>query len=162
MIKFSSIINSIQYGIKNKQIVSLLTWNVLNIPLSFIINILITNILGSALYGDYMYINSLFNVGIIIITLGFFQATNRAIVISNSEVQIREFYGALLVILVLLYILLTIVLFLYYIFDSNLNAKNLNTIFFYFLPFGFVFLLSQYFETLLMADNRIDKLVLTR
>lgn len=162
MFKFSSIINSIQYGIKNKQIVSLLTWNVLNIPLSFIINILITNLLGSELYGDYMYLNSLFNVGIIIINLGFFQAGNRAIVISKSEQQINELYGAQLVVLIFLYILLTIVLFLNYIFDQNLLEKNLNTIYFYFIPFGFVFLLSQYFETLLMADNRIDKLVITR
>jgi len=150
------------HNTKSKQVLSLLVWNFLSIPVSFLINILVTNVLGAELYGGYVYLNSLFNVGITLINFGFFQAGNRVMVTSSSQTEIKEIFGAQLVIVLLLYSILTSLLILYSRYDSNLVKKHLQDVVFYIIPFGFVFLLNNYFETLLMANNQISDLVKTR
>jgi len=43
-------------------------------------------------------------------------------------------------------------------FDTNIHEKNLSNFLLFIIPFGWVFLLHRYFETLFQADNRIKML----
>jgi O-antigen/teichoic acid export membrane protein len=53
-------------------------------------------------------------------------------------------------------------LFIFGALDPNLASKGIKNEFFYIIPFGFVYLFTQYFEVLFQADNRIDLLIKTR
>ena len=103
---------------KFKQVLTLLSVNVIAIPLSIISSIIITRFLGASAYGDFKYLASLFNLSIILLNLGIFQAANRALVLTNDRTKARELYGAALTLLGLLFLVISIALFFYALFDS--------------------------------------------
>lgn len=156
------ILTNYKNNIRFQQVVKLMSWNFFGIPLSLVTNIVITRFLGAKNYGDYMFINNIFNIAILIISLGFFQAGNRALVLANEKQTAKEYYGAELIITGGIYILMIVSLLIFGIFDKNIAAKGIKTEFLYIIPFGFVYLLMQYFETLFQADNQIELLIKTR
>lgn len=145
-----------------KQVVGLFSVNIIGIPIGIITSIIITKYLGPQGYGDFKFIGSIFNVAVIIFSFGFFQAGNRALVLTNNKEKIKEYYGAVLVVTFFLFLVMSAVLILYSIFDNNINSKNLSGILLFLIPFGWVFLLVVYFETLFQADNRIRMLAQIR
>jgi len=147
---------------KVRQIVLLYSVNVIGIPLGIFTSIVITKYLGAEIYGDYSFLNNIFNFGIVIFTFGFFQAGNRALVLTQDKNKVREIYGAVFIITLGLFIVMILCLGIYGILDTNLKSKELSNIFFYILPFSWIFLLTNYFETLYQADNRITELSKTR
>ena len=147
---------------KIRQAFSLMSWNFLGIPLGMFTSIIITRFMGSKTYGDYMYINNILNFAIILLNFGFFQAGNRAIVLSNNKEKTREYFGAQLIVLFGIYIVITIALYTFSIFDHNIAQKGIQHSLLYIIPFSFIFLLMQYFDQLLQADNQINLLIISR
>lgn len=147
---------------KIRQIVILYLVNILSIPLGIFTSIVITRYLGAEIYGDYSLLVNIFNFAIVIFTFGFFQAGNRALILNHDKEKTHEIYGAVLVILFCLFVLMSLCLGLYGILDINLRDKGLTNIFIYLLPFSWIFLLTNYFETLFQADNKINELAKTR
>jgi O-antigen/teichoic acid export membrane protein len=145
-----------------RQAILLLSVNIINIPVGIVTNIIITKFLGPEEYGDYQFLINIFNFAIIIFTFGFLNAGNRAIVLNNDEKKTREYYGAELVILLFAYLIMSLSLLLYSFFDNNLQEKGLELIFYYLIPFGWVFLIVRFYEVLLQADNKISLLAKTR
>lgn len=145
-----------------RQIVTLLTVNIIGIPLGIITSILLTRFLGAKDYGNYMFIYNILGLSSIVGTFGFFYAGNRAIILSGEKNKIKEYYGAELLIALGLFLIIFISLFLYTIFDSNINDKGLTSIFLLVIPFVWVNILVRYFEDLFQADNKIDLLAQTR
>lgn len=133
-----------------------------NIPLSIISSIVLTNYLGAPTYGDFTFIISVFSFAIIFFDFGIFQGGNRVITL-NKKVQItHEYYGSLLLLLVALSLLMIIGLFIYSIQDSNIESKGLTQVMFFLIPFSFFFLLPRFYESILHADNRINELSVCR
>jgi O-antigen/teichoic acid export membrane protein len=149
-------------NIRFQQVFKLMTWNFIGIPLGIVTNIVVTRFLGAKNYGDYMFINNIFNITILIINLGLFQAANRALVLTKDKQTAQEYYGSQLVITGFIYILMIVSLFIFGLFDQNIEEKGIKSEFFYIIPFGFVYLLIQFFEVLFQADNRIELLIKTR
>lgn len=149
-------------GKKTKQIISLYLVNIIGIPLGIVTSMILTNYLGSKLFGDYSYLNGIFILVIGIFNFGFFQAANRALVLNNSEQKAKEIYGSSFILLILLFLLMSICLIIFGYYDSNLSNKGLYKVFLYLIPFGWIFLLTSYFETLFLADNRMKSLVFIR
>jgi len=147
---------------KFKQVLTLLSVNVIVIPLSIISSIIITRFLGPSAYGDFKYLNNLFNLAIILLNFGFFQAANRALVLTNDRTKARELYGAALTVLGLLFLFMSMVLLIFAFVDRNIQEKGLQKVLIWTIPFAWVFLLSRYFEVLLQADNRINLLAKSR
>jgi O-antigen/teichoic acid export membrane protein len=147
---------------KFKQVLTLLSVNVIAIPLSIISSIIITRFLGASAYGDFKYLASLFNLSIILLNLGIFQAANRALVLTNDRTKARELYGAALTLLGLLFLVISIALFFYAMFDRNIQEKGLQSTLMWTIPVAWIFLLSRYFEVLLQADNKISLLAKSR
>ena len=83
-------------------------------------------------------------------------------VLNNDPQKARELYGAELVILSGLFILMAIFLLGYASFDKNINEKGLHDILVLLIPFSWVFLLVNYFEVLFQADNKIKLLAKSR
>ena len=141
-----------------KQIISLLSVNIIGIPLAILTNILVTSYLGPELFGDYKLICGIFNLAALLVTLGFFQAGNRAIVLAKDNQRIREFYGAILIILFVLFCLMSVALLLFAYLDPNLAEKGLTKLFAVVIPLGLIPLWNQLYETILPADNKIGYL----
>ncbi len=132
------------------------------IPLAIFTSIVFTRFLGPQAYGDFAFLDSLFDFARIIFPLGFFFAGNRALVLNTNTQKAREYYGASLVTLFVLFFLMAAVMALYGLLDSNLADKGLRSFFFMLLPFGWIFLLTPYYDNVLHADNRIHDLAATR
>ncbi|BFN37905.1 oligosaccharide flippase family protein [Fidelibacter multiformis] len=145
-----------------KQVLGLFSVNIIGIPIGIITSIVVTRYLGPQGYGDYKFIQSIFNFAIIIFTFGFFQAGNRALVLNNDKQKAKEYYGTELAITGGLFIIMTFFLVIYALFDVNIQEKQLSNFLLFVIPFGWVFLLLRYFETLFQADNRIRMLAKVR
>jgi O-antigen/teichoic acid export membrane protein len=145
-----------------RQVVALSSVNLLMIPLSFVSSIILTRFLGTSAYGDFSFLFRLFNLAVVIFSLGFFMAGNRALVLNDDPQKARELYGAELIILGVLYLAMVIFLLGYAFSDKNINEKGLRDILILFIPFSWVFLLSMYFEVLFPADNKIKLLAKSR
>jgi O-antigen/teichoic acid export membrane protein len=149
-------------GKKTKQIISLYLVNIIGIPLGIVTSMILTNYLGPKLFGDYSYLNGIFTFAMVIFNFGFIHAANRALVLNSSEEKSREIYGSSFILLVLLFLMMSVCLIIFGYFDSNINNKGLYKVFLYLIPFGWIYLLTGYFETLFQADNRIKALVFIR
>ena len=147
---------------RSKQIVGLFSANLIGIPLGVVTSIILTRYLGSQGYGDYKFILSIFNFAIIMCTFGFFHAGNRVLVLNNDKIKAREYYGAVFLILGGLFVVTSIFLTFYALFDYNIKEKQLSTILLYLIPFSWVLLLLKYFEALFQADNQIRMLAKIR
>lgn len=141
-----------------KQVLGLFSVNIIGIPIGIVTSIVITRYLGAQGFGDYKFILSIFNLAIIIFSFGFFQAGNRALVLNDDTQKAKEYYGAELVLTVGMFIVMSVFLVLYALIDNNIQEKNLDRFLLFVIPFGWIFLLSNYFETLFQADNRIRML----
>ncbi len=147
---------------KSKQIISLYLVNIIGIPLGIVTSMILTNYLGSKLFGDYSYLNGIFTFAMVIFNFGFIQAANRALVLNSSEEKAKEIYGSSFILLVLLFLTMSVCLIIFGYFDSNINNKGLYKVFLYLIPLGWIYLLTGYFETLFQADNRMKALVFIR
>ena len=145
-----------------RQVLSLYTVNIIGIPLSIISSMIITRYLGPLAYGDFKFLQNFFALAVVVFNFGFFQAGNRALVLNNNLQKAREYYGAELVILGILFILMSVAVLLYAFFDPNIKEKGIQGIFLFYIPFSWVFLLVSYFEVLFQADNRIELLAKSR
>lgn len=141
-----------------KQVVGLFSVNIIGIPVGIVTSIVITRYLGARGYGDYRFVQSIFSIAILIFSFGFFQAGNRALVLNTDRQKAKEYYGAELVIAGGIFIIMSVSLILYALFDHNIKEKQLNFFLLFLIPFGWVFLLQRYFEVLFQADNQIKKL----
>ena len=145
-----------------KQFSGLFSANLLGLPLGFLTSIVITRYLGSELYGDYKFFDSIFRIAIVICNFGFFNACNRVLVLNENKTKSREYYAASLLIISALSVIMSIGLFVYSIYDPNIESKGLLKYFLCVLPFGFVYLINSCFESMLHADNKIALLAYVR
>ncbi len=149
-------------NLRIKQAATLYSASIAGIPLSIFTSIVFTRFLGPQSFGDFSFIDSLFDVAIIIFPAGIFFAGNRALLLNKEPARARQYYGAALAYLLLLFIAMTIGLAVYAFLDPNLAAKGLDRFFLMLLPAGWIFLLRPYFDNMLHADNRIYDLAATR
>jgi O-antigen/teichoic acid export membrane protein len=144
------------------QIISLYLVNIIGIPLGLCTSMILTNYLGSNLFGDYSYLNGIFNFATVFFNFGFIQAANRALVLNSSEEKAREIYGSSFILLVILFLMMSVCLIIFGYVDSNIRNKGLFKVFLCLIPFGWIYLLTSYFETLFQADNRMKALAFIR
>lgn len=145
-----------------KQVTSLFAVNLIVIPLSIVSNIFLTRFLGPEGFGDFRVLFIVFSLGMVLFNFGFYQAANRAIVLTSEKEKIREYYGSMLVILSLIFIIMFIVLMVYAFVDNNIAEKGLRPMLVMLIPFSWLFLLTNYFEVLFQADNKINLLARSR
>ncbi len=155
-------ITEIWNNLRIKQAAMLYSASFAGIPLSIFTSIVFTRFLGPQGYGDFSFIDSLFDFAIIIFPAGLFFAGNRALLLNKEPVKARQYYGATLVYLFLLFLVMTVCLVAYAFVDPNLAAKGLDRFFLMLIPAGWIFLLRPYFDNMLHADNRIHDLAATR
>jgi O-antigen/teichoic acid export membrane protein len=147
---------------KARQVLMLFSVNIAGIPMSIITSIIFTHYLGPNAFGDYQFMDNLFNFTVLITTFGFFQAANRALVLNHDKEKARQYYGATFIILLGMFVIMSVGLFFYSLYDPNLKEKHLSNLLFYSIPIGWAYLSINYFEVLFQADNKISLLAIQR
>lgn len=147
---------------KTKQILLLYSVNIVSIPITILTSIILARYLGAKNYGDFQFLNNLFNFVVIIFSFGFFQAGNRALIENNDLNKAKEYYGSSLIILAGLFAVSALALTGYALLDANLHRQGLDIFLLWLVPFSWVFILVNYFEVLFQADNRIKLLSISR
>lgn len=145
----------IKYNTSVKQIIGLLSANLLGLPLGIITNILVTKYLGPEKFGDYSFILGVFNFAIIFLSFGLFYSSNRAVLLSNSTEKTRRLYGASYIITLFLFLLISFVVVGYALFSTNVHEKGLTNELIISLPIGLILLWSKCFEEVLPSSNQI-------
>jgi len=77
---------------KARQVLMLFSVNIAGIPMSIITSIIFTHYLGPNAFGDYQFMDNLFNFTVLITTFGFFQAANRALVLSKTILRCNFYH----------------------------------------------------------------------
>ena len=144
----NELIKVLKNNLQLRQVISLFSVNIIGIPIGLVTSILLTRYLGAKSYGDFMFINNLINLVVIISTFGIFQAGNRAIVLTENKKKIKEYYGAEIIFTIGVFLIVFLFLFLFVNYDPNINAKGLRLITLFVMPFSWVYILVQYFEVL--------------
>lgn len=147
---------------ENKQTFLLLFVSLSNILFSILINMVLSRSLGPVDYGNYSYIIGLFTFSQTIFSFGVLHSGARLISIASSNCNVRKLFGAELIILFFLYLIMTTSLYIYAFNSDNVREKQLLDVLLYIIPFGGVYLLTNYYELLLQADNKIVDLAQTR
>lgn len=140
---------------KAKQVFGLYSVNLIGLPLTLITSILLARYLGPVKYGNYKFIIHICTLFASIVTIGFFQAASRALLLNNDSKKNGEIYGATLFLTLLMSVVMTIGIGITaFFYDDDETKSGLYTI----LPFAFIFLFIRITEVMLRADNKIKLL----
>ena len=145
-----------------RQSVTLMLWNFASLPLVIVTNIVITRYMGAKAYGDYLYVQRIFDFAFIILGLGVVQSANRAVLLAKDEKTTREFYGSGYLCLLVVYAVICAALYAFSFFSPNIKAKGLLEIIMYVIPFSLIHYTMNYLEQVLPASNRITELIIQR
>lgn len=147
-----------------KQSVTLMLWNFLSLPLTIVTNVVITRYMGATSYGDYLYVQRVFDFVYIILGFGVLQSINRAVLLAKDkgEQEIREYYGSGYLCLLLIYVIICISLYAFAFISPNIREKGLVEIMLCVIPFCLVQYTATYFEQVLPASNKINDLIIQR
>lgn len=145
-----------------RQASSLFVWNVLGIPLTLLVNIIITRYMGAKNYGDYLYVQRIFEFAFILANFGLFRSLNRSILLTENENDKRELYGTGYVIWLGISIIAIIGLYFFALFSPNVSEKGILGLCLIVIPFSSIYFMNHLYEQVLPANNRIDLLIKQR
>ena len=145
-----------------RQSFSLMFWNFVGIPLGIVTNIVITRYMGADSYGDYLYIQRIFELAFILLGFGMVQSLNRVVLLAKNDEHRRQFFGSGLICLFVVYAIICCSLYLYAFVSPNFREKGILEIFLIMIPFSIIFYLLQYLEQVLPSCNKINWLIIQR
>ena len=155
-------IEKIKSNVHLRQASSLFLWNLIGLPLTMGVNIIITRYMGAQSYGDYLYVQRVFEFTFILVNFGLFRSLNRTILLTENEKEKRELYGTGFVLLTGISFIAIIGLYLFALFSPNVREKGIYTMFLFVIPFCSIYFMNHLYEQVLPANNRIDLLIKQR
>lgn len=138
-----------------KQSVVLFTATVLSMLSVIFINYYLTRLLDPVQFGNYSFLINIFSFSQVVFNFGFLHSICRLIALSNNKEECREYYSVGLIFSFLLFLLMFISLLLYAFVSENIESNNLFFTFILVIPFGWVYLLTNFYELVLQGSNDI-------
>ena len=77
-----------------RQSFSLMFWNFIGIPLGIFTNIVITRYMGAESYGDFLYIQRVFELAFIVLGFGVLQSLNRVVLLAKDDEHRKQLFGS--------------------------------------------------------------------
>lgn len=145
-----------------RQSVVLMLWNFCSMPLAIVTNIVITRYMGAQDYGDYLYVQKVFDLTIILLGFGVLQSVNRAVLLAKDEKSTCEYYGSGFICMLAVYAIMCIALYAYTFISPNIRSKGMFDIMLCVIPFLLIHLTMSFYEHVLPASNRITELIIQR
>lgn len=146
----------------NFQSILLIGTGMLNIVIGLCVNILLAKILSPVEYGDFYFIINFYTLCSIIFSFGIFYSCGQLILRSSARIFNRKLYGAMIIFMAVICLIIYAAIYIYYSFDKEGASKNAQSLLIFFAPACGIFLLSQFFEAALPAENKIILLAKTR
>ena len=145
-----------------KQASSLFVWNLIALPINLAINFFLTRYMGAEDYGNYSFVVRTFSFVCILVNFGLFSSVARAVLLSNEENKIREYYGVGLLIWCATSVLACVSLYTYSLLSNNIAEKGISSAFLLLIPFVSIQLLNSANESILPSSNKIKLLIIQR
>lgn len=150
---------------KNKdfaQAFSLLVTTIIGLLLGFVINSLLTRILGKVSYGDYALIYNIFTFCQVVFNFGIFYTIARLVAITNDDEKCRGYYLVGCVFIILLFVIMSVAVGFYAIFSDSLISNGLSNVLLLSIPLSWVYLITTLNENYLPSVNKINLLSFSR
>lgn len=122
------------------------------------VSVLNTRLLGPERYGDFKFLQSLFNFAVTFVTLGLFYSGGRLIALDKTEPGQRQLVGGISLLAVFMSLLLFLFFFIFSFFEEDLFNNELGWYVRILSPFLFVFPFQLGLDNLLQGSNRIYQL----
>lgn len=162
MQSFREYLNALKTNSHMRQCFSLMFWNLVGIPLGIVTNIVITRYMGADSFGDYLYIQRVFELAFILLGFGVVQSLNRVVLLAKDDKHRRQLFGSGLICLFGVYIIICCALYVVAFVSPNFRDKGILNIFLLMIPFSIVFYVLQYLEQVLPSCNKINWLIIQR
>jgi O-antigen/teichoic acid export membrane protein len=122
------------------------------------VSVLNTRLLGPEQYGDFKFLQSLFNFAVTFVTLGLFYSGGRLIAIEKVRLGQRRIVGGISILALCMSIALFILFFIFSFFEENIFDNELGWYVRVLSPFLFIFPFQLGLDNLLQGSNRIYQL----
>lgn len=123
-------------------------------------NYFLTKIISAEDFGNYSFILNLFNFFQVVFNFGFFYSINRQVSLSKDEIEIRKLFAIGIILVILLSVPMMATIYVYV--NFFMNDRNLTLLINTFIPFGVIFLMTNFNELILQGANKIKILAFSR
>ena len=144
------------------QAFSLLFTTILGLFLGFVINSILTRLLGIVNYGDYALIYNVFTFCQVIFNFGIFYTIARMVAVTNDEKKSQGYYLVGCFFVVILFFIMAIMVGIYALTSDSLTDSGLVNILLLSIPLSWVYLLTTLNENYLPSVNKINLLSISR
>lgn len=133
---------------------------IVTMGLSFVTSIIVARNLEPTLFGDLKFIQIVWSLLAVIITLGYFHSGSRVLVIENDPQSLREITGAILTVSIVMGVIICLIsIILANPIDQIFNSQ-VSTIMIAVAPFGIIIPLTVALPLILQSTNKIYTLSL--
>lgn len=143
---------------KVRQILLLFITSAFGMVSMLCINYFLAKLLTKEQFGNYSLLINLFMFAQVIFNFGIFQSLSRMIALTDLEKEKREYYGIGIIFVFLLYLIMSICLIAYAFTSSNINSNGMVSTLLIAIPFGWIYLFTNFNELLLQGSNQIGLL----
>jgi len=147
---------------RTKQVISLYLSMILSVFIGIGVSVFNTRLLGPQYFGDYKFLQMLFNFTVTFFTLGLFVTGSKMLAQKENELIRKELIGALINLAIIMSTVFIFFFFVFSFFQGRIFDKDLGWYIRIFCPLLFVFPFQLCITNILQGDNRIYELSLFR
>lgn len=143
---------------KFKQFIYLYSSSIASLAFSIIISVINTRLLGPIVFGEFKYLQNLFNLIVIFTTVGVFVSGGRLLA-KKENIEIKGLiYGNLFIISIFVSFIYCLAIYIIVRYAGGNITKNMQDVVVWCMPLLIVFPLSLFVENVFQGDNKIRHL----
>lgn len=143
---------------KFRQILSMLTSSALGVGLGILTSVINTRLLGPEAFGDFKFIQSIFNILMVFFSVGIFHTGGRLIAGREFTKMRKQIIGGLFFLTTLISCVFVVTVFLSSYVQEAIFKNGLGPIIRYAAPLSFIFVFKVALDKFLEGDNKINQL----
>lgn len=147
---------------RRKQILILYGSTIIGVFLGVISSVINTRFLPPDEFGDVRYVQNLIGFISSLLLLGYFTSGSRLLALSKSNEYSRKIRGAVIFVMVVTMLILSLSMFLFYIYSLMNGIDNLSPLYLVSIFIGGNVILLNYINTTSQGDNHIGRIAIAR
>ncbi len=147
---------------RRKQILILYGSTIIGVFLGVISSVINTRFLPPDEFGDVRYVQNLIGFISSLLLLGYFTSGSRLLALSKSNGYSRKIRGAVIFVMVVTMLILSLSMFLFYIYSLMNGIDNLSPLYLVSIFIGGNVILLNYINTTSQGDNHIGRIAIAR
>lgn len=147
---------------QRKQVLILYGSTIIGVFLGVISSVINTRFLPPDEFGDVRYVQNLIGFISSLLLLGYFTSGSRLLALSKSNEYSRKIRGAVIFVMVVTMLILSLSMFLFYIYSLMNGIDNLSPLYLVSIFIGGNVILLNYINTTSQGDNHIGRIAIAR